>query len=227
MTLNSNLLGGLFFLSSIALGGVASCSGNDGDGPDDGAALDYGTHDVVLTNQQATAADVYITWQSDSAYGNSDWDACNGQAAPYCKTSVPANSSVTIPNAVKKYLNLNVSFNKTTFGTSNQCGATLAEVNVNKPTWYAVMDVSVVNGFNEKIQINAGGTTLGPAVGETGNEKVFGVFPYGCDGCAKVLAPPCGDDGDKECHAGTQSDPDPKCQYQMEESGTVEIVLVK
>jgi hypothetical protein len=224
-------------LLCLAVAGVGGCGGATSLEPDPDAApdadpdldddVDYGTQDVVLKNEQTDAADVYITWQGTSVYGNSDWDACKGQAMPYCKTSVGGKASVTIPNASKKWMNLNLSFNKSTFGATNQCNATLAEVDVNNPNWYAVMDVSVVNGFNEKIQINAGSTTLGPAVGKTGNQNVFGVFPYGCTTCTALNGPPCGDDGVAQCHPTKNGGPDPVCQYQMNASGTVEVILLK
>ena len=56
---------------------------------------------------------------------------------------------------------------------------------------------------------------LGPPVGPTGNEKVFGVFPFGCDICVARHSPPCGIKPGKEgCKTGSQYKPDVPCQYQ-------------
>src|SRR5262245_12924266 len=93
------------------------------------------------------------------------------------------------------------------FNAQVTCGSTKAEVLVNNPNWFDILDVSVVNGFNEKIQVNltpTGGSTtqLGPPVGKLGNQKVFGVFPYGCTICAGIKNAPCGDNGGGECKSG-------------------------
>ena len=77
------------------------------------------------------------------------------------------------------------------FNAPVTCGSTKAEVLVNNPKWFDVLDVSVVDGFNEKIQMNLtppGGRViqLGPPVGKLGNQKVFGVFPYACTICAGI-----------------------------------------
>jgi hypothetical protein len=93
-------------------------------------------------------------------------------------------------------------------------------------------DVSVVDGFNEKIQINLTPTNgkltqLGPPVGKLGNQKIFGVFPYACTICAGIKNTPCGDAGKGECKLGTESNPDVPCQYQMTEpNGLVEVLLL-
>jgi hypothetical protein len=70
-------------------------------------------------------------------------------------------------------------------------------------------------------------TQLGPPVGKLGNQKVFGVFPYGCTICAGIKNAPCGDAGGGECKSGSESKPDVLCQYQMNEpTGLVEVLLL-
>jgi hypothetical protein len=60
-----------------------------------------------------------------------------------------------------------------------------------------------------------------------GNQKVFGVFPYGCTICAGIKNAPCGDSGGGECKSGSESKPDVLCQYQMNEpTGLVEVLLL-
>jgi hypothetical protein len=128
-----------------------------------------------------------------------------------------ASHSRDIPNPQAKYLT---------------GGSTKAEVLVNNPKWFDVLDVSVVDGFNEKIQMNltpTGGQAiqLGPPVGKLGNQKVFGVFPYACTICAGIKDAPCGDAGKGECKLGTESKPGVPCQYQMNEpNGLVEVLLL-
>jgi hypothetical protein len=66
-----------------------------------------------------------------------------------CEFTLAANSSRDIPNPQVKYLNMALAFN-----AQVTCGSTKAEVLVNNPNWFDILDVSVVDGFNEKIQIN-------------------------------------------------------------------------
>jgi hypothetical protein len=100
-------------------------------------------------------------------------------------------------------------------GQPVSCGSTKAELNVNHPGAFDVVDVSLVDGFNVKMAINFNGTILGPPVGKEGNEKVFGVYPLGCDICTARQSPPCGiPAGGPGCKAGTQYKPDVPCQAQ-------------
>ncbi|MBA7688424.1 hypothetical protein ES703_96904 [subsurface metagenome] len=176
---------------------------------------------VTITNQQGSSATVNINFAADSEITSKDLGFCQGSDLN-CSFTLDAKASKTIPNPDYKYLNFTLAFNAPV-----GCGSTKTEVTVNNPKWYDTMDVSVVDGFNEKIQINANGTQLGPPNGKLGNQKVFGVYPYGCDGCASVLNPPCGDAGQGECKGGTQYNPDVKCHYQMNQnSGTIELILL-
>jgi hypothetical protein len=169
---------------------------------------------VRITNRQGTQA------QADVPF-------CKVTGPLNCEFTLGANSSLDIPNPQAKYLNMALAFN-----AQVACGSTKAEVLVNNPNWFDVLDVSVVDGFNEKIQINltpTGGsmTQLGPPVGKLGNQKVFGVFPYGCTICAGIKNAPCGDAGGGECKSGSESKPDVLCQYQMNEpTGLVEVLLL-
>jgi len=186
---------------------------------------------VVVKNQQATAVTASISFGADSEV--------NAQTlGTFCKSStgklncvfdVPANGNKEIPNFGFKYLNMAVAF-KANVG----CGSTKAEVTVNNPKWYDVMDVSLVDGFNEKVQINVTPTgaktvVLGPPKGKSGNQQVFGVFPEGCDVCVERRNPPCGYSKGKssECKSGTEMQPGVICQYQdNSNAGTIEVILV-
>lgn len=182
---------------------------------------------VTIKNQQSERATVYINFGADSQLNSQSLSFCDQKTPLNCQFTLDANSSREIPNPGKKYINMALAFNQPV-----ACGSTKAEVIVNNPKWCDIFDVSVVDGFNEKIQINltprSGNLVhLGPPVGQFGNQKVFGVFPYGCDLCADIKGPPCGNAGKDQCKAGTEHNPQPICQYQMNQpNGIVEILLL-
>jgi hypothetical protein len=141
---------------------------------------------VRITNQQGTPAEVYINFAADSALKPTDLPFCTVTGPLNCRFTLAAHSSQDVPNPQAKYLNMALAFN-----AQVTCGSTKAEVLINNPNWFDIIDVSVVDGFNEKIQINlmpTGGnmTQLGPPVGTLGNQKVFGDFPYACTICAGI-----------------------------------------
>ena len=161
---------------------------------------------VRITNRQGTQAQVYINFAADSVLKPADVPFCNVTGPLNCEFTLAANSSRDIPNPQAKYLNMALAFN-----AQVTCGSTKAEVLVNNPNWFDILDVSVVDGFNEKIQVNLtptnGPTTqLGPPVGKLGKQKILGVFPFGCTICAGIK--PCGDAGGGECKSGSESKPD-------------------
>ena len=95
-----------------------------------------------------------------------------------------------------------------------------------------VADVSLVDGYSNDVQIEVGGTILGPPATEALNEKVFGLYPLGCDICVARQNPPCGT-GAPGSVAGCKRGPDPyhpdvPCQWQggvMGGGSRVEVVL--
>jgi hypothetical protein len=182
---------------------------------------------VTLTS--TATAPVYFSFGADSKIQAADW-------ASFCTVTAPLNCNFTLtntqalPNPQGKYLNVTLAF-----GGAVGCNATKAELNVNNPAWYDTLDVSLVDGYSNKIEIDytpPGGTVtkLGPPVGKDGNEKVLGVFPYGCDICTARQSPPCGiAPGGTGCKAGTQYKPDVPCQFQSPVKGgggTVNIILL-
>lgn len=193
-------------------------------------AMDPKHKKIVLVNNQSSAADVFINFGADSKINVSNLGGfCDSQSiAPLnCHHTLAANNSEELPNPDFKYVNLALAFNHVV-----DCGATKAEVIANNPNWYDIMDVSVVDGFNNKIEIDATephkpSVILGPPAGMTGNQTLFGVYPYECTICADLGAQPCQMNGNKaECHAGTESNPIPPCQYQMNPpNGKIEIIL--
>jgi len=104
---------------------------------------------VRITNRQGTQAQVYINFAADSVLKPADVPFCKVTGQLNCEFTLAANSSRDIPNPQAKYLNMALAFN-----AQVTCGSTKAEVLVNNPNWFDILDVSVVDGFNEKIQVN-------------------------------------------------------------------------
>jgi hypothetical protein len=184
---------------------------------------------ISLVNKQSSQAEVNINFGADSELNASDLAGfCDSTSIPLnCHLTLAGNSSKEIPNPNFKYVNLALAFNSPV-----TCGATKAEIIANNRKWFDIMDVSVVDGFNNQIEIRAtpsGQATviLGPPTGLSGNQTLFGVYPFACTQCAAILNPPCGSNGAGECHAGTESNPNPPCQYQMNpDNGTIKVILL-
>ena len=103
---------------------------------------------------------------------------------------------------------------------------------MNNPNWFNIADVSLVDGFSNLVAIDVkdsgGDRTLGPPFGPKGNEKVYGLFPLGCDICTARQNPPCGiKPGGDGCKAGTQYNPNPPCQWQGSVKGGGGAVTVR
>lgn len=201
----------------------------DGGATDDAPpADDVGPVGTVLlvTNKTKAEATVYFTFGSDSVVVPSTWSSfCAASSALTCTFQLPAEKTRILP-ATGAYLNATV-----TFDNPATCGVTKVEVNLNNPTWYDTTDISLVDGFSKFVLVEANGTRLGPTRGKDQNEKVFGVFPFGCDICVARQNPPCGiPKGTTGCKSGTQYKPDVPCQYQGPTKGgggKVEIVLLQ
>lgn len=184
---------------------------------------------LSVHNAQTEATVVYVAFGSDSALKADDWSFCSGSGLN-CNFPLAATVTKALPNPEGKYLNATFSF-----GHPVGCGVTKAEVNLNNPDWYDIADVSLVDGYSDKIEISVTPTgqsaqTLGPPKGDSGNEKVYGLFPFGCDICVERQAPPCGiSKGKQGCKTGTQYNPDVPCQWQGPHKGgggNATIVLV-
>ena len=184
---------------------------------------------VIITNKQSKEAVVNISFGSDSAMKSAELaDFCTSDGDLKCHFTLAEKSSRQIPNPTFRYLNFSMAAN-----AQVGCGSTKAEITVNSPSWFDHADISLVDGFNEKMQITATSasspndkTVLGPVKGKLGNQKVFGVYPYGCDVCAGIKVSNCGNAGTGECKGGTEYVPDVKCQYQMNSTdGTIEIII--
>ena len=166
---------------------------------------------------------VHVAFGSDSVV--TGWPVCKATAPLNCTFPLVKHGAVHLP-LNGRYLNATLAFN-----AAPGCGATKAELNLNNPKWYDIVDVSLVDGFNlgvGAVVVESGkSTTLGPALRETGNAAAFGVFPYGCDICVARQKPPCGiPKGDAGCKTGTQYNPDVPCQFQGLTKGGATAVTV-
>jgi hypothetical protein len=166
---------------------------------------------VKLTNQQGPLT-VYFNFGADSAITPADWSFCTATGPLNCNFTLTGSKELPTSG---KYLNVTIAF-----GHPVTCDMTKAELNVNNPKWYDIYDVSLVDGYSNKIEIDykaPDGTTkkIGPPNGKTDNEKVFGVYPYGCDICVARKDPQCGiSKGTEGCKKGSQYNPDVPCQFQ-------------
>jgi len=175
-----------------------------------GASL--GPSTVTLANDADAGAIAYVAFGPDSQLTSAD--AC-GSDAGTCSFSLPPKSVLELP-VLGRYANLTVSFDEPV-----TCGSTKAEVNVNNPAWYDVVDVSLVDGFNRAVTlavIDGAGDHALHVSSPSGNEAAFGVYPLGCDVCVARQRPPCpqtpGPGTRAGCKAGTQDKPQVPCQYQ-------------
>lgn len=189
-------------LSFLALS-LAACDGISGSGTD-----------LTVENQRSVSTTVHVSFGADSKVTAADWAFCEGSGLS-CSFQLGEGASKTLPNAAHAYLNATFAFD-----AAVGCGVTKAEVNVNNPDWYDVLDVSLVDGYSNKVQITVTPTgkdavRLGPPAGATDNQKVYGLFPFGCDICVERQHPPCGiSPGKHGCKSGGQYDPAVPCQWQ-------------
>jgi hypothetical protein len=188
---------------------------------------------VILVNNTSGAVTVYISFGADSAIKSNTLPGFCVDDDPKlhlkCHLSL-SPGALEIPNPSFLYLNIAVTFNGEV-----GCGTTKAELTANHPSWYDNMDVSEVDGFSNKVELNAisvniGTQKLGPARGLTGNKQLLGVYPYKCTICTDLGSPePCPKlpPGNKqECKLGTENNPQPPCHYQMNDpDGTIKVIL--
>jgi hypothetical protein len=173
------------------------------------AAAAVGKSTATLSNGTSHPVVVYFAFGADSVVLPAAWPFCENPSHLTCQAQMKANSTLELP-LNGQYLNLTFAF-----GSPVSCGTTKGELNLNNPKWYDVADVSLVDGYSNKILITDGTTKIGPPVGAAGNEKVFGLYPLGCDICTARQHPPCGmKPGSDGCKSGTQYKPDVPCQWQ-------------
>ena len=121
---------------------------------------------------------------------------------------------ITVPNPEAKHLN--ITFSLDGWPSLNH---TEFENNVNDPTNFSNVDISLADGFNYNAEIKKDGVTIaGPTNGAHNNKDVTGVFPWGCSTCvggAGAVSP----EGD--CKDGTEDNPTPTvCQVRIDNGVT-------
>jgi len=169
---------------------------------------------MIVTNPTGKDVTVYVSFGANSKLNASSWKSFCKVASPLnCSFPLGSTKSQTLPLG-GKYLNATFAFNAPV-----GCGATKAEVNINNPAWFDILDISLVDGFNVPVGMerkdDKGVLRFGPVLSAKNNEKVYGVYPYGCDICVSRKSPPCGiPTGTDGCKKGTQYKPEVPCQYQ-------------
>jgi len=183
-----------------------------------------GRASVIVANGTGYSTVVHLAFGADSKVLPEALPFCLASGALTCAFPLAAHAEQSLPLA-GKYLNVTLAFNAPV-----GCGSTKAELNLNNPKWYDTLDVSLVDGYSNDVKIEADKVTLGPNL-PSGNERVLGVFPLGCDVCTARQSPPCGiAPGTNGCKSGTQYKPDVICQWQgavKDGSTAARVTLVK
>lgn len=185
------------------------------------AANQAGQGSLSISNNTGKATNVYITFAADSVVLPASLPFCTSTSPLNCSFGLPAQATQIVA-LQSKYLNATLSFDAPV-----GCGATKAELNLNNPKWYDTTDISLVDGYSNKVSITADAVKLGPPAGAAGNAKVYGLYPLGCDICVERQNPSCGIPKGKEgCKAGTQYAPAVPCQNQGKQMGGGSVVRV-
>lgn len=195
----------LAWLLGVVCGGCVPCA------PLPPAPVDAGpVGSLGVENATSAPVTVYVAFGSDSVVQAGSWPICGVDAGLNCTFTVPANTTLPLPST-GQYLNATMSF-----GGPVACGRTKVELNLHNPSWYDVVDVSLVDGFSSSVSLTYGSLEIGPVTSAAGNDKALGVYPLGCDLCvARSSQTPCGmAPGTDGCKAGSQYDPTVPCQYQ-------------
>lgn len=191
-------------LSVLALVGCRPCAPS----PTPSSDASYPTT-LGIENTSANAVTLYVAFGADSAITAASWPLCGVDAGLGCAFEVPAKTTLPLP-LNSQYLNATLSF-----GGPVACGRTKAELNLNNPSWYDVVDVSLVDGFSAPLRLTYGENVL-EVQRASGNSSALGVYPLGCDLCvARSSQTPCGlPPGTDGCKAGSQYAPTVPCQVQ-------------
>lgn len=172
---------------------------------------------LSIANRTSAPITVFVAFGADSIV--TSLPSCTPAGRLQCSLPLAKDTTLALPLA-GKYLNATLSVNGPV-----TCGMTKVELNLNNPAWYDIVDVSLVDGFSTAVRVSLtdskGAHSIGPVVSQTGNEKAFGVYPYGCDLCVERSSPPCDiPKGREGCKKGPdQYHPAVPCQYQGTKKG--------
>jgi len=196
---------------------LVACSGSCRCGP----APVRGSATVSVVNTTSAPPTVYVSLTRNSQVQG---------FPPFCYEDAGAPCSFPLGPDAGQVLPIGTSFFNATFsfGAAPACNVTVGEVTVNTDNGQDTTDISEVNGYGGKMEIDVsspdGGTTVvGPATGGASDQTAFGLYPSGCDICVARQSPPCGitpcgsspNDGGQGCgcKSGGQYDPTVPCQY--------------
>jgi len=245
------------FIIFVCFGAIGGC-GNDSVDDDLNGDNGMGTPSTTLNiSNEGLATTVYAVFSPESCTTISDWStiSCTSGDTTTCTTTT--NSSIcsfpiasgdicTPPLQADCLTSINFAFNEEVVtqpcGITPGTGPSLAEVAINGNDCSKTpgcdsspcdcVDISLVQGYklpNISMTLSKGPTVLGPTLGATGNQNVFGVFPVGCTNCLNREGCPCGIpcDDTTQCHqGGTPNDPDVPCQASQPTGGTITINIL-
>ncbi len=231
----------------IALGAIGGCHDNNADG-DGGLNGDGdGLTMITIMNNLSDSVCVSISFGAGSCFTADDLEmlcvpaVCPVLTSGSCTFMLDASSSQDITTSDNQTncdggegtveARLTIALN---VPQGAECPVTQVEFalygNFGNSTILDTYDITLVNGFNLPVEIEAsGGDNAGPVTSATGNQSNPGVFPAGCDLCTAVDMPPanCGFiPGDNtQCHGGTQFDPDPPCCLTQGSGGSFTVII--
>lgn len=227
------LAAALCFAIGIGCGG-GSDSSNGAPLPGDSETFNGTPSTLFVRNlKKNQAVDVYVTFGGDSCITSQNIKI--GGMTGQCLSANYGECVFTLAAGEKKEINLDLCRADLTFrfDSAEGCGVTKAEANMNVPNWDDAWNISLVDGWNANVQIDVdtadlGAKLLGPTVGATGNQGVFGVYPLGCDVCTARQVPPCGiAHGDSECKTPNgvshQYSPSVPCQWNHQRPNAVTV----
>ncbi len=219
---------------------ILSCHGSDSPPAQTnvGGALQFTGEPskLYVQNEKSVPVKVFVTFGGDSCITQANMKISGGVTK--CEPSVNNSCVFTLANGERQEIQLELCRADLTFrfNSAEGCGTTKAEVNMNVPNWDDTWNISLVDGWNENVRIDIvtsdiGTKTMGPTQGKTGNQRAFGVYPYGCDVCTARQKPPCGIEmGDSECKTpngvNNQYSADVPCQWNHPRSNTVTVSVL-
>ena len=246
----------LTFIILVCFGVIGGC-GNDIDNDLNGED-DMGTLSTTLNiSNEGVATTVYAVFGSESCTIISDWSTISCTSGnttctttindSICSFPIASGDMCTPPLRADCQTSINFAFDEEVLtmpcGMTAGTGPSLAEININGNDCSKTpgcdsppcdcADISLVQGYklpNISMTLSKGPTTLGPTLGATGNQDVFGVFPVGCTNCLNREGCPCGIDckDTTQCHqGGTPNDPDVPCQASQPTGGTITIHILE
>jgi len=174
---------------------------------------------VTIKNATGSAGTVYVGFLAGttSCYQPADFSAfCTADPAnaEICTIGLGAGATQVLHFGPKNTANCKASF-AVAFNQEpwQGCNNTFAELTLDDAWtnpdgslfgYYDSYDLSVVNGFSVKMTLTPSGGSAVSVSSASGNQKITGVYPFGCDDCDHTANPPsCGTVDPKQCKSAT------------------------